>query len=273
MSLVELNPPAVLKFNLERNTQVKATLTIKNLSDSKVVFKVKTTQPSWYYVRPNQQILDVDQTESVQILVVEGESNKFLDQIAKGEATENIEKHRFLVQSKVIDESEFYRIRELPQAKKQEELSKLWEKTAEDKKSSKLKVEFNYSKQVSPSKTPQSSAQHIANVTERLNPTRPETTNGAESKLLSQELQNMRKKYDDVVEYTVHLTSERDNLLQQLEVAQKELNKEKAKRKDGSGQSTKLGEKIDKKQLDKGFSLFVVLITALICFLVGKYIG
>ncbi len=49
------------------------TLAIKNLSDSKVVFKVKTTQPSWYYVRPNQQILDVNQTESVQILVVEAE--------------------------------------------------------------------------------------------------------------------------------------------------------------------------------------------------------
>ncbi len=68
--------------------------------------------------------------------------------------------------------------------------------------------------------------------------------------MMMQELQNLRKKYDGVVEYTVHITAERDNLLQQLEVAQKELNKEKAKRKDG-GSSTKLGDKIDKKQVEK----------------------
>ncbi len=48
--------------------------------------------------------------------------SKFLDQAARGEATENIDKHRFLVQSKVLDDNEFYRIRELPQAKKQEEV-------------------------------------------------------------------------------------------------------------------------------------------------------
>lgn len=49
-------------------------------------------------------------------------NSKFLDQVARGEVTESIEKHRFLVQTKIIDENEFYRIRDLPQAKKQEEV-------------------------------------------------------------------------------------------------------------------------------------------------------
>ena len=49
------------------------TLKVTNTSDTKVAFKVKTTQPSWYYVRPNQHILDVGQTEEVTITLVDSE--------------------------------------------------------------------------------------------------------------------------------------------------------------------------------------------------------
>jgi hypothetical protein len=45
------------------------------------------------------------------------------------------------------------------------------------------------------------------------------------------ELQNLRKKYDAVVEYTVHLTAERDAIVSQLETSQRELVKEKSKKK------------------------------------------
>lgn len=44
-----------------------------NISSSKVAFKVKTTQPSWYYVRPNQQVLDVGKSEDVSIVLVDTE--------------------------------------------------------------------------------------------------------------------------------------------------------------------------------------------------------
>ena len=40
------------------------------------------------------------------------------------------------------------------------------------------------------------------------------------------ELQNLRKKYDAVVEYTVHLTAERDTIVQRLEETEKELTRE-----------------------------------------------
>ena len=44
-----------------------------NTSDSKVVFKVKTTLPTWYYVRPNQQVVDVGATEEVAIVLIDSE--------------------------------------------------------------------------------------------------------------------------------------------------------------------------------------------------------
>ena len=48
-------------------------LKVTNVSLEKVAFKVKTTQPSWYYVRPNQQIVDVNKTEEVIISMLESE--------------------------------------------------------------------------------------------------------------------------------------------------------------------------------------------------------
>lgn len=113
-------------------------------------------------------------------------------------------------------------------------------------------MEFKFGEAVSPVKPPQSSAEHAAGIEKRLTRNQSETLSNATSpEMMMQELQNLRKKYDGVVEYTVHITSERDNLLQQLEVAQKELTKEKAKRNNSSGQSTKVGEKVDKKQIEK----------------------
>ena len=41
----------------------------------------------------------------------------------------------------------------------------------------------------------------------------------------------VKRKYDSIVEYTVHLTAERDTVVSQLDEAQKELNREKQKKK------------------------------------------
>jgi MSP (Major sperm protein) domain len=48
-------------------------LKVTNTSGTKVAFKVKTTQPTWYYVRPNQQVVNVGCTEEVAIVLVDAE--------------------------------------------------------------------------------------------------------------------------------------------------------------------------------------------------------
>jgi len=81
----------VLTFNLEKDASPKTVkiqahvitnyfhflyiqvLKVTNTSNSKVLFKVKTTQPTWYYVRPNQQMLEIGQSEDVVILLVDQE--------------------------------------------------------------------------------------------------------------------------------------------------------------------------------------------------------
>lgn len=92
------------------------------------------------------------------------------------------------------------------------------------------------------------------------------------------ELQNLRKKYDAVVEYTVHLTAERDAIVSQLETSQRELVKEKSKKKagapaDSSTDKSEVAERTTRdRKGEKGFSLFVILFVALLCFLLGKYL-
>ena len=66
----------------------------------------------------------------------------------------------------------------------------------------------------------------IGSPSSRGNPGADDLTMMASPESLFAELQNLRKKYDAVVEYTVHLTAERDTIVQRLEETEKELTRE-----------------------------------------------
>lgn len=131
--------------------------------------------------------------------------SRLLDQMEKdtinlSEMENEMGKHRFLVQAKIIDKKDYQRIGRLPLTEKADELTKLWEGSKGDTRHIKLNVEFKF-------------------------PATPE--------VVTSEL-HLRKKYDAVVEYTVHLTAERDTLINELERVQTELKEEKSKRKDNN---------------------------------------
>jgi len=281
--LIKLTPSSTLTFQLERGSQPKTILKVANTSSCKVVFKVKTTQPTWYFVRPNQQVLNVGQVEEVAIIMVDTECNHYLDQVAT-RTEEKLDKHRFLVQSRVIEDADYNRILDLPSSQRGDELSKLWDGPKNDNRSVKLKVEF-----VLPDRTPKADSasrrpaatvsENVENVRSKLSINEPSENYSsvitANPDSIFSELQALRKKYDAVVEYTVHLTAERDAIVAQLESAQRELNREKTKKKtDGSpAAATGKDKGSDKKGTEKaGFSLSVILIIALICFFLGKYL-
>jgi hypothetical protein len=97
------------------------------------------------------------------------------------------------------------------------------------------------------------------------------------------ELQSLRKKYDAVVEYTVHLTAERDYHFTQLEEMKKEIAKEKAKKRmQGEGATAggaavgttgakKDGRSDKQVTVQQGFSFLVVILVAVISFFVARY--
>jgi hypothetical protein len=82
------------------------------------------------------------------------------------------------------------------------------------------------------------------------------------------ELQGLKKKYDQVREYTVHLTAERDSVVAKLERLQNEM------LQDSSGKSGKGGGVEGLKETARGvaggdYSLFFILVAALLSFLLG----
>jgi regulator of replication initiation timing len=69
------------------------------------------------------------------------------------------------------------------------------------------------------------------------------------------ELQNLRKKYDAVVEYTVHLTAERDTVVQRLEEAERELARETTRRRSQQAETprgtSRVEKSVEKKNIQK----------------------
>lgn len=284
--LVALNPNELLTFQLIRGTAPKTTLRVTNVStDKKVVFKLKTTQPSWYYVRPNQQVLNIGKSEDITIILIENECDRFLDQYGTDQE-EKLDKHRFLMQCKVIDDASFDRIDKLPQASRGEEFSKFWDSSAkDDRRNQRLRVEFVYptmaprdqstfGRNVSITETVEGVRNRIAN----LDTLEARTVEGAPtqgSDGIFAELQGMRKKYDTLVEYTVHLTAERDYHFTQLEDLKKEFAREKARKTTTSSESPmkKAEKSTDKKSVQaQGFSVYVLILAVLIAFLAAKLI-
>jgi hypothetical protein len=180
---------------------------------------------------------------------------------------EALDKHRFLVQSRMIEEQDYDRIYSMPSAQRSDEFAKLWDGPKDDRKSVKLKVEFAYGAdtfregdvrrgggvKAVPAKT--SVSENVESVRGRLSAVESvsESVSGVSStpEAIFAELQSLRKKYDAVVEYTVHLTGERDAIVSQLDSAQRELTKEKGKKRDTNSSNGKGDKNADKKIVEK----------------------
>ena len=89
--------------------------------------------------------------------------------------------------------------------------------------------------------------------------------------------EGLKKKYEEVVAYTVQLTAERDTLMENCERSKRELAKEVARRRQsgaakepleraGSGSSRAMEE-----VSEKGFSFFILLLSAFLAFLSGRF--
>ncbi|GBF92473.1 hypothetical protein Rsub_04577 [Raphidocelis subcapitata] len=61
--------PAELKFRFQINKQLPASITIHNPTGDRVAFKVKTTTPKKYVVRPSAGIVDPRTTANVQVIM------------------------------------------------------------------------------------------------------------------------------------------------------------------------------------------------------------
>jgi len=92
-ALLTISPEAHLTFKGPFNEVVTSILTLQNITDEKVCFKVKTTAPRRYCVRPNSGMIDAGQTMEVSIML----------QPFQYDPNER-NNHKFMVQSMTLSE-------------------------------------------------------------------------------------------------------------------------------------------------------------------------
>ena len=101
-SLPPLSPVNELVFNGKRDKELSCTLSLSNTSQNAAAFKIKTTAPHRYKVRPNLALVQPKSVTKVQVLLVPSQSNssvsgdKFLVQIYSFTASMSVPSQRQL---------------------------------------------------------------------------------------------------------------------------------------------------------------------------------
>lgn len=277
--MLSLSPSDALKFQVDGITPPRTYLKITNNSAVHALYKVKTTQPNWYYVKPNQTVLAPGESIEVGIAVNEENARK-LDSTP----TSDLANHRFMVQATEVSVDAVTRMRGLDNTDITAEYSRIWQNAAKDKSPNvKLKVNFD----VISSSADVSNKGNVASSRANDDDVRAAAPNGladlqhsstpgdalsgivdtdAPSKDLQSELQNLRKRFDAVLEYTCHLTAERDSIVAQLKETKAKTDRQLARDSEKSVIDANSGV-----TSSKGIPIFVALLMSLLAFFIGSY--
>ncbi|KAL3777390.1 hypothetical protein ACHAW5_004219 [Stephanodiscus triporus] len=257
---VEVSPDSALQFTISRDPSPNAdgdgasrcVMTIRHpgLTKLHLAFKVKTTQPRRYLVRPNQGIVAPGSTETVSILLVEKDRQVLWSTFDRlGQSALDHSKDKFLVQScEVSDEfsSQFRNEQrgEGGQYKKElaEALTEMWNsvtsRTSVPLFNKKLHVRHVVETGIAGGGA--ADAETVASAGSGVATGLPATLQegldkrGNAEKMSSEQLfdevASLRRKYDELVAFSVNLTAERDILNNTLEQTKRDLNREMATR-------------------------------------------
>jgi hypothetical protein len=280
---LKVSPAEALEFTLSRDggsgekevpSRCIMTLSHPNNSNVHLAYKVKTTQPRRYLVRPNQGIVAPGETATVNILLVDKDKQMLLQSYDRlGQSALDHSKDKFLVQSCVVND-DF--------AKNYLAQKRVEDRSSSTSSSSSTKVARELGESLTAMWNSVSSSEdtqiynkklqvrHVVSETGRS--ARAATTQLSDKTSLENmtpeqmfmEISSLRRKYDELVTFSVNLTAERDILNNTLEQTKRDLNREIANR----GKSVSSGAGVDAKK-GGGVSFIFTLFLALFFFLMG----
>lgn len=298
-----VNPDTHLHFTLTRptsssstpsSTPTKCTMTLTHTSGtaSHLAFKVKTTQPRRYLVRPNQGIIAPGQSETVTILLVEKDKYALLQSFDRlGQSGLDHSKDKFLVQSCAVDTAfakEYLEHKAVVEKSAEgdktkgglaEQLTGMWNQASGggvEIHNKKLQVRHTVRATATTSSSLNDTKASTSTTTApNVTPSSTTETTIAPQDMtpeqLLAEITSLRRKYDELVSFSVNLTAERDILNNTLEQTKRDLSREMAARsalENDLGQVRTLSTGSNK----TGGSVLVLVmmvVVACVCFLVG----
>jgi hypothetical protein len=237
--------------------------------------QVKTTQPRRYLVRPNQGLIGPGGSETVQIILVEKDKASLLQSYQRlGQSALDHSKDKFLVQSCTVPDS--FTTSFQADQNGYDSLSTLWTSvTAPGSNSAVANKKLHVRHVVGEGGAGVGAVGSAGAGSVDRSATKHETSlkamEGMSQEQLLAEVTGLRRKYDELVAFSVNLTAERDILNNTLEQTKRDLNREvnrtaAADNKGGAGSSSGMS---GGKAQSAGNSWLVLLIMALVALLAG----
>lgn len=274
MQLVKLDPVSVDFPMGEKEPSV--TLKVENTSDKMVAFKIKTTHPKRYLVRPNQGVIPVGSVSSVQISLQIKDAKQLRQEKITGynQLDQDCKDNKFLVQCAAVKETFLPKLQEYHKENDSKalgnELKDMWAETTRDELvHKKLTCTFNY---------PESTDELLAanNLPIDLNKEKAELDGSGEAPL--EDYAELRKKYQELINFTVQLTAERDRFKASLKDATKEIAVLKkgdsatrsARSAVGSSATAAPDATIASPTIQNGYALWQVMLVAVLAYLMAK---
>jgi len=249
---------------------------------------VKTTQPRRYLVRPNQGIVAPGSSETISILLVDKDRQVLWSTYDRlGQSALDHSKDKFLVQSCVVSDEFASQFKNEPrveggQYKKElvEALTSMWNSATSGSSVPVFNKKLHVRHVVGAAAAAgggSSSAGAAASAGGSLPATFQEgvdnrnNTEKMSPEQLYDEVASLRRKYDELVAFSVNLTAERDILNNTLEQTKRDLNREMASRTALEKQGLKMSRSKDKNsnQSGGGFSVKHLLVAVAISFLLA----
>lgn len=304
---VVITPEDEIRFPLVDSTAPTATLNLKNESDAEVMFKVKTTKPMRYLVRPNQGLMKRGGSETIVVILQQRENDELLRQTASERSAVT---DKFLVQTAAITNETFESVNRKSGREHTEELTQMWANASRRSvHNKKLRCKFEISQADASSTKSTAPENDSIETTKQLSSAllRDDHSNSgsgrssfsagqADSNNVNQVMSDvaaLRSKYDELVAFTVQLTSQRDSIMNDLEKTKQQLQKAKTElertktdpgasdfglrnRKGNAGANGTDGSGLPAGSAavvtnDKPFGLFHLLICAVVFYLLGRY--
>ncbi|KAF0739689.1 hypothetical protein LEN26_002023 [Aphanomyces euteiches] len=301
--LITIDPSDSLTFTLAANSSPQAALTISNPSSvENVAFKVKTTRPMRYLVRPNQGVIGPNSSATVLVIL----QQKDCDELLRLDASERqLSNDKFLVQSVGV-EAAFCDLLTTKQAKEvMDELTSLWNGSDKSQISNKkLRCRFTegngeistpqqLSNALLDKAVPETPASSTPTSLSSMPPSTMYTTSPDDSSRMQElmsEMAVLRKKYDELVAFTVQLTAQRDTLINDLDKIRQQNQKLTSEQQRLKRQTTEMSTLRQRRTTAddessagsptraatvapaaKPITFFHVLVCAVLFFLVGRY--
>ena len=247
---------------------------------------MKTTQPRRYLVRPNQGILKTDETVSVTILLVDKDQQALLQNYDKlgfsQEALDAATKDKFLVQSCAVM-PEYNNLVDADSSgtlgkEQAEKLTAMWNHVGNkannwpciNKKLLVKHLVVNASPSDAADATNSDSVAAIVAAAAATGSSSATKGNVAAEDMsqenLVEEVTRLRKKYDELIQFSVNLTAERDILNNSLEQTRREL--QMTKMRSNSGVASASADSATRSA--KGFKLWTLVLVGIIMFGLGR---